>query len=66
MYHQVGPFAPPPKLSSNFCHVAQFARQMRWLSRLPFRVVPLRVVTAQRYPASATIPMTCLLNLPKG
>jgi peptidoglycan/xylan/chitin deacetylase (PgdA/CDA1 family) len=44
MYHQVGPFAPPPKLSSNFCHVAQFARQMRWLSRLPFRVVPLRAL----------------------
>jgi peptidoglycan/xylan/chitin deacetylase (PgdA/CDA1 family) len=44
MYHQVGPFAPPPKLSSNFCHVAQFARQMRWLSRLPFQVVPLRAL----------------------
>jgi len=46
MYHQVGPFAPPPKLSSNLCHVAQFARQMSWLSRLPFQVLPLRALAS--------------------
>ena len=44
MYHQVGPFPPPPKLSSNFCHVVQFARQMHWLSQLPFQVVPLQAL----------------------
>lgn len=44
MYHQVGPFPVPPKLASNFCHVAQFARQMRWLKRLPFAVLPLHAL----------------------